>query len=199
MLQFITHQTPRFGIIEGAVAALNGGCKWIQLRMKDAPVEAVRQTAQQLIPLCKEHEAILVLDIDGVHLGKLDMPVSEARLLIGEKYIIGGTANTFEDIQGLVRQDADYIGLGPFRYTETKKNLSPILGLEGYARIMEQCRTNDLKIPVVAIGGITADDIPAIMETGVSGIALSGTILQAEDPEKETKKIIDLLNKYRKA
>ena len=197
MLQFITHQTPRFGIIEGAVAALNGGCKWIQLRMKDAPIEAVRQTAQQLIPLCKEHEAILVLD--GVHLGKLDMPVSEARLLIGEKYIIGGTANTFEDIQGLVRQDADYIGLGPFRYTETKKNLSPILGLEGYARIMEQCRTNDLKIPVVAIGGITADDIPAIMETRVSGIALSGTILQAEDPEKETKKIIDLLNKYRKA
>ena len=209
MLQFITHQTPRFGIIEGAVAALNGGCKWIQLRMKDAPIEAVRQTAQQLITLCKEHEAILVLDdyaqlaadldIDGVHLGKLDMPVSEARLLIGEKYIIGGTANTFEDIQGLVRQDADYIGLGPFRYTETKKNLSPILGLEGYARIMEQCRTNDLKIPVVAIGGITADDIPAIMGTGVSGIALSGTILQAEDPEKETKKIIDLLNKYRKA
>ena len=184
MLQFITHQTPRFGIIEGAVAALNGGCKWIQLRMKGAPIEAVRQTAQQLIPLCKEHEAILVLDdyaqlaadldIDGVHLGKLDMPVSEARLLIGEKYIIGGTANTFEDIQGLVRQDADYICLG-------------------------QCRTNDLKIPVVAIGGITADDIPAIMETGVSGIALSGTILQAEDPEKETKKIIDLLNKYRKA
>ena len=55
MLQFITHQTPRFGIIEGAVAALNGGCKWIQLRMKDAPIEAVRQTAQQLIPLCKEH------------------------------------------------------------------------------------------------------------------------------------------------
>ena len=111
MLQFITHQTPRFGIIEGAVAALNGGCKWIQLRMKGAPIEAVRQSAQQLIPLCKEHEAILVLDdyaqlaadldIDGVHLGKLDMPVSEARLLIGEKYIIGGTANTFEDIQGL--------------------------------------------------------------------------------------------------
>ena len=202
MLQFITHQTPRFGIIEGAVAALNGGCKWIQLRMKGAPIEAVRQTAQQLIPLCKEHEAILVLDdyaqlaadldIDGVHLGKLDMPVSEARLLIGEKYIIGGTANTIEDIQGLDRQDADNIAMVPI-------HLCPILGLEGYARIMEQCRTNDLKIPVVAIGGITADDIPAIMETGVSGIALSGTILQSEDPEKETKKIIDLLNKYRKA
>lgn len=209
MLQFITHQTLRFSIVEGAVAALNGGCKWIQLRMKEAPLEEVEKTARQLIPLCKEHEAILVLDdypqlaadldVDGVHLGKLDMPVSEARLLIGEKYIIGGTANTFDDIQNLVRQDADYVGLGPFRYTETKKNLSPILGLEGYARIMQQCRDNELKIPVVAIGGITADDIPAIMETGVAGIALSGTILQAEDPEAETRKIIDLLNQYRKA
>ena len=92
MLQFITHQTPRFGIVEGAVAALKGGCKWIQLRMKEAPLDVVEQTARQLIPLCKEHEAILVLDdypqlaadldIDGVHLGKLDMPVSEARLLM---------------------------------------------------------------------------------------------------------------------
>ncbi|AHF11547.1 thiamine-phosphate pyrophosphorylase [Barnesiella viscericola DSM 18177] len=208
MLQFITHQTLRFGIVEGAVAALKGGCKWIQLRMKEAPLDEVERTARELIPLCQEHEAILVLDdypqlaadldVDGVHLGKLDMPVSEARLLIGEKYIIGGTANTFDDIQSLVRQDADYVGLGPFRFTETKKNLSPILGLEGYARIMRQCRENDLKIPVVAIGGITADDIPALMETGVSGIALSGTILQAEDPEAETRKIIDLLNQYRK-
>ncbi len=130
MLQFITHQTPRFGIIEGAVAALNGGCKWIQLRMKNAPIEAVRQTAQQLIPLCKEHEAILVLDdyaqlaadldIDGVHLEKLDMPVSEARLLIGEKYIIGGTANTFEDIQGLVGKCRLY-RLGAFPIYRDKK------------------------------------------------------------------------------
>lgn len=157
MLQFITHQTLRFGIVEGAVAALKGGCKWIQLRMKEAPLDEVERTARELIPLCQEHEAILVLDdypqlaadldVDGVHLGKLDMPVSEARLLIGEKYIIGGTANTFDDIQSLVRQDADYVGLGPFRFTETKKNLSPILGLEGYARIMRQCRENGLKIP----------------------------------------------------
>ncbi len=209
MLQFITHQTDRLGIVEGAIAALNGGCKWIQLRMKESPIEEVKRVAEQLIPLCKKHEAILVLDdyaqlaadldTDGVHLGKLDMPVSEARQLIGEKYIIGGTANTFEEIQELARQDADYIGLGPFRFTETKKNLSPILGIEGYARIVEQCARQQLEIPIVAIGGITAEDIPAIMETGVSGIALSGTILQAEDPEEETRKILDILNKYSKA
>ncbi len=209
MLQFITHQTERFGIIEGAVAALNGGCKWIQLRMKDAPIEEVKRVAEQLKPLCEEHEAILVLDdhvqlaadldVDGVHLGKLDMPVAEARQLIDGKYIIGGTANTFEDIQELVRQDADYVGLGPFRFTETKKNLSPILGLEGYAHIVEECAQHELEIPIVAIGGITAEDIPAIMETGVSGIALSGTILNAENPEAETRKILEILDKYRKA
>ncbi len=209
MLQFITHQTERFGIVEGAVAALKGGCKWIQLRMKDASIEEVKRIAEELIPLCKEHEAILVLDdhvqlaadldVDGVHLGKLDMPVAEARQLIDGKYIIGGTANTFEDIQELVRQDADYVGVGPFRFTETKKNLSPILGLEGYARIVEACAQHGLEIPIVAIGGITAEDIPAIMETGVSGIALSGSILNAQDPEAETRKILDILNQYRKA
>ncbi len=209
MLQFITHQTPRFGIVEGAVAALKGGCKWIQLRMKDTPIEEVKRVAEELKTICQEYEAILVLDdhvqlaadldVDGVHLGKLDMPVAEARQLINGKYIIGGTANTFEEIQELVRQDADYIGLGPFRFTETKKNLSPLLGLEGYAHIVKECAKHNLEIPLVAIGGITAEDIPAIMKTGVSGIALSGTILNAEDPEAETRKILDILESYRKA
>ena len=74
MLQFITHQTPRFGIIEGAVAALNGGCKWIQLRMKGAPIEAVRQTAQQLIPLCKEHEAILIKALQNANIKIIGEP-----------------------------------------------------------------------------------------------------------------------------
>ena len=84
-LQFITHQTERYSYFESARMALEGGCKWIQLRMKEAPLEEVEQVALQLKPLCKEHEAILVLDdhvelvkkleVDGVHLGKKDMPI----------------------------------------------------------------------------------------------------------------------------
>ena len=93
-LQFITHQTERYSYLESARMALEGGCKWIQLRMKDAPLEEVEAVALQLKPLCKEHEAILILDdhvelakkleVDGVHLGKKDMPIDQARQILGE-------------------------------------------------------------------------------------------------------------------
>ncbi|MCU6769920.1 thiamine phosphate synthase [Barnesiella propionica] len=208
MLQFITHQNNQYSTIEGAKEALEGGCKWIQLRMKDSTIDEVKATALELKEICKKYEALLILDdhveltaeleIDGVHLGKYDMPPADARKKIGEQYIIGGTANTFEDIQQLVAQDVDYIGLGPFRFTETKKKLSPVLGLEGYKKIMEECRKHDIKVPVVAIGGITTEDISDIMQTGVSGIALSGAILNSSSPKTETSKIINLLNKNRK-
>ena len=85
---------------------------------------------------------------------------------------------------------ADYLGIGPFRFTTTKKNLSPVLGLEGYASILSQMKEANINLPVVAIGGITNEDIPDILRTGVNGIALSGTILRAENPVEETRKIL---------
>lgn len=204
MLQFITHTTERYGYVEGAIAALNGGCKWIQLRMKEADPDEIRKAVDKLKPLCQEKGAILLLDdlveltsqldIDGVHLGKNDMPPAEARALIGEKYIIGGTANTFDDIKNLVAQGVDYIGLGPFRYTETKRNLSAIIGIEGYKNIISQCRAAGITTPIVAIGGIEPDDITAIMKAGLSGIALSGAILRSDNPTETTRKIITTLN-----
>lgn len=201
-LQFITHRTERYSYPESARLALEGGCKWIQLRMKEASPEEVEAVALQLKPLCKAHDAILILDdhvelakkleVDGVHLGKTDMPIAEARQLLGEAFIIGGTANTFEDVEMHYRAGADYVGIGPFRYTATKKNLSPILGLDGYASILSQMKQADIVLPTVAIGGITYKDIPAIIDTGVNGIALSGTILQAEDPVEETRRILSI-------
>lgn len=204
MLQFITHTTERYGYVEGAIAALNGGCKWIQLRMKEADPDEIRKAVDKLKPLCQEKGAILLLDdhveltsqldIDGVHLGNNDMPPAEARALIGEKYIIGGTANTFDDIKNLVAQGVDYIGLGPFRYTETKQNLSAIIGIEGYKNIISQCHVAGITTPIVAIGGIEPDDITAIMKAGLSGIALSGAILRSDNPTETTRKIITTLN-----
>lgn len=201
-LQFITHQTEKYSYLDSARMALEGGCKWIQLRMKEATLEEIETTALQLKPLCKVHEAILILDdhvelakkleVDGVHLGKTDMPVAEARQLLGEAFIIGGTANTFEDVKMHYQAGADYVGIGPFRFTATKKNLSPVLGLEGYASIISQMQQSGIKLPAVAIGGITYKDIPAILKTGVNGIALSGTILQAENPIGETSRILSL-------
>lgn len=201
-LQFITHQTEQYSYLDSARMALAGGCKWIQLRMKEASEGEVETVALQLKPLCKEQEAILILDdhvelakkleVDGVHLGKKDMPIAQARQILGEAFIIGGTANTFEDVVQHHRAGADYLGIGPFRFTTTKKNLSPVLGLEGYKAILSQMKEANIELPVVAIGGITYEDIASILDTGVNGIALSGSILRADDPVAETKRILNL-------
>lgn len=201
-IQFITHQTERYSYFDSACLALKGGCKWIQLRMKEVALDEVEEVALRLKPLCKEQGARLLLDdhvelagklgLDGVHVGKKDMSVAEARKILGSSYIIGGTANTFEDVRMHKLAGADYVGVGPFRFTETKKNLSPVLGLEGYQKIREQMKRENIEIPMVAIGGINYEDIPAILQTGVDGIALSGTILRAENPVEEMKRILHL-------
>jgi thiamine-phosphate pyrophosphorylase len=205
-LLFITHRTERYGYLQSVEIALEGGCRQIQLRMKDCPVAEVEKTAHQAKDLCDRYKAVLYIDdhvdvcrsVDaaGVHLGKQDMAPAEARMVLGDKHIIGGTANTFEDIRLLHKQGVDYIGLGPFRFTTTKKNLSPVLGLEGYRAIIRRCGENGIFLPVLAIGGITIDDIPGIMQTGMSGIALSSTVLNADDPRKETEKIVTLIERY---
>lgn len=200
MIQFITHSNERYDHVEGAKLALQSGCRWIQLRMKDAMEIDFLRAAKKIRRLCDEYHATFILDdhvewvgltgADGVHLGKNDMPVDEARKMLGRNKIIGGTANTFEDVERLSRQGADYIGCGPFRFTTTKKNLSPVLGLEGYRDITAQMKAHDIQLPIVAIGGILHQDIPAIMQTGVTGIAVSGAILNAENPVEEMRLFI---------
>lgn len=202
-LQFITHFTDKYSYYDSAMMALEGGCQWIQLRMKDACEDEIERVARLILPECRRMGAVFVIDdhvelalrvgADGVHLGKNDMPVDEARRLAGDGFIIGGTANTFEDVQRLATQGADYIGCGPFRFTMTKKNLAPMLGLEGYKRILSQMKECGIGLPLVAIGGITSDDIPQLMAAGVSGIALSGSVLRAEQPVEEMRKVVEKL------
>lgn len=108
-LQFISHQNEKLGYLDGVREALAGGCKWIQLRMKGATDDEVRPIALQVKEWCREQQATFLIDdrvalvkelqIDGVHLGKNDMPIAEARKILGDGFIIGGTANTFEDVK----------------------------------------------------------------------------------------------------
>lgn len=200
-LQFISHYTEQRSYLDGIHMALEGGCRWIQLRMKDASDEEVEPIAIEAQEMCRRIGATFIIDdrvemvkrlgADGVHLGKNDMSISEARRILGNGFIIGGTANTLDDVKAHAMSGADYIGCGPFRYTTTKQRLSPILGLEGYRHIVGGMRAECIHLPIVAIGGITIADIPDIMATGVTGIALSGSILKAEDPVEETKKILE--------
>ena len=202
MLQFISHYTDRYRYLDSIRMALAGGCRWVQLRMKDATDDEIRPVALEAQKLCKEAGATFIIDdhvelvkeiqADGVHLGKMDMPIADARKILGEDFIIGGTANTFEDVKSHYEAGANYIGCGPFRFTTTKKKLSPVLGLDGYRQIVSQMRQAGISLPIVAIGGITAEDIPDIMQTGVTGIALSGTVLRATDPVAEMRRLIEI-------
>ena len=179
--------------------------------MKDASEKEILKTAESTRKLCRKYGAVFILDdyvelvertgADGVHLGKNDMPIDEARRLLGKDRIIGGTANTFEDIKRINSAGADYIGCGPFRFTTTKKKLSPILGLDGYKRIIEQMNAYRINLPVIAIGGILLPDVSDIMQTGVSGIAVSGAILNADNdnsPVATMKRFINELKSSNK-
>ena len=203
-LQFITHHNDHYSYIDSARIALEGGCRWIQLRMKDAEESMVEETALIIQQMCRTYNATFIIDdnvglakkikADGVHLGKNDMPIAEARKILGPDFIIGGTVNSFDDVlHHLQGSTPDYFGCGPFRFTSTKKNLATILGIEGYKLIIKQMHDNNIHIPLVAIGGIGKDDIPQLLANGVNGIALSGSILNANNPIKEMQDIINII------
>ncbi len=175
MLQFITHPSEKYSIAEEVQMAIEGGCRWIQLRMKDASDEEVRNVALEIIPMCQETDTFLIIDdrvelvnelrVSGVHLGKEDMDPMQAREILGPHAIIGVTANTAADIIKFKGKDVDYVGLGPFRFTTTKKNLAPEIGLEGYTEIVKDVRAAGVELPIVAIGGITEDDVKPLQES----------------------------------
>ncbi|MBF9141428.1 thiamine phosphate synthase [Hymenobacter properus] len=177
---------------EAAELACRGGVRWVQLRVKNQPPAIWKQLALDTQAVCRRHGATLIINdnpalaqeigADGVHLGKEDLPPDEAREMLGSKFIIGGTANTFADVQRLAAAGVNYVGLGPFRFTSTKEKLSPILGLAGYTEIMRQCQAMGITAPVIGIGGITLADVPALLAAGLHGVAVSGAIGATENP-----------------
>lgn len=184
--------------------ACQNGVKWVQFRMKEVGQDEYLEEALKLKSICQKYDARLIIndnvsvakeiEADGVHLGKGDMDPLEARQILGESRIIGATANTLDDIRKLSTKKVDYIGLGPFRFTTTKKKLSPVLGIEGYKNILGALNSEGINIPVIAIGGINAGDIKEILETGVYGIALASVINAAEDKASVIREIINELN-----
>lgn len=191
-LQFLTNATERYDELDEVAMALDGGCRWIQLRMKDADDDKVIAVGRAAACLCHARGAVLIIDdrvalchaigADGVHLGRHDMPVDEARRLLGAGAIIGATVNTPDDLRRAAAAGADYAGCGPFRFTTTKARLAPILGLEGYERLVKVRDGLGRPLPLVAIGGITIADVPSLMSTGVDGVAISGCVVRAAEP-----------------
>jgi thiamine-phosphate pyrophosphorylase len=198
-LHYISKATTNQSHLDAIAQVLRSGGRWIQLRIKDQPEEKVLELAMEARALCRSFGAKLIVndypfiakkaDSDGVHLGLQDMPIAEARRITGPDMIIGGTANTFDHILQRVSAGADYIGLGPYRFTKTKQNLSPIIGLDGYKEIMKKVKAANIDIPVIAIGGIQASDVPALMRAGVYGVAVSGALTDQADTAHQLKSI----------
>lgn len=203
-LQYITQDIPGKTQVQLTEEACAAGVDWVQLRVKNKPCAVWKEIALETLAVCRKYNAKLIINdsmtlakdigADGVHLGKNDMSTAEARKILGDKFIIGGTANTFDDIKMHISAGVDYIGLGPFRFTTTKDKLSPILGLEGYKEIIENCRKENLHVPIVAIGGIVTQDVAGILETGIYGVAVAGAITNAQDKLDTVKELMKALN-----
>ena len=193
-LQYISQGETASAQLKNIQDTLDAGCTWIQLRFKNAGIDELKNVGIQVRELCADHDATFIINdhphlakeinADGVHLGLSDMPTIQAREIVVPDKIIGGTANTLEDVFKRVDEGCSYIGLGPFRFTQTKEKLSPILGIKGYEDIMNVLRQRNISIPVYAIGGITLGDTQTIMQTGVYGIAVSGIITHHSDKKQ---------------
>lgn len=190
-IQYISHGDTIEAQKKNILNALEAGCKMVQLRFKSGSTDAIQEVAKQAKTWCTYANALLIIndsieiakavDADGVHLGLTDASIEDARKALGPSRIIGGTANTLEDVLQRIRENCDYVGLGPLRFTATKEKLSPLLGFEGYQRIIKELEILGLSIPIYAIGGIVQNDVELLRKTGVYGIAVSGMLSEAAD------------------
>lgn len=169
--------------LDNITMACSSGASLVQLRLKDVDEDILMTTAEKAREITGNYQTRLIINdhykiakavkSDGVHLGKTDSCPLEARKQLHSWQLIGGTANTLQDCVDLIEKGVDYIGLGPFRFTRTKHNLSPVLELIGYEMLLQKLKT---ETPIIAIGGITIKDVPDILATGVYGIAVSGEL-----------------------
>lgn len=195
--QGITIEDQEFNIRK----ALDNGIKWIQVRWKNAPENKFIKLCEISKKLCSNHQVICIIndhvqiakdiDADGVHLGLKDSSIEITRDILGKDKIIGGTANTISDVLQRMNESCNYIGLGPFRFTSTKEQLSPILGFEGYETIIRELKSKSLELPkIFAIGGVVLEDIGFLRQIGIYGVAVSGQITIQPATIKQFKTIM---------
>lgn len=180
-------------LVQQVDAALRGGATMVQLREKELEGEALEQEAREILALCRQFNVPLLINDDvmlakkigaeGVHVGQSDMAAAEARAILGPDAIIGVTARTVEQAQEAEKAGADYLGSGAVFGTSTKKDAKPM----DPAYFQQICES--VSIPVVAIGGITADNIRQLEGRKMSGFAIVSGIFAAQDIEAQTKKL----------
>lgn len=190
-LQFITHDIEQHSHIEQARIACEAGAKWIQYRCLTKSDDELLKDINVIAELCDDWGATLIVtdhihlngkaDIQGFHIEDMDADFRQLREELGEAITIGGSSNTVEGLLRIAEEGADYAGFGPFKVTTTKPNNAPLLGLEGYKDAIAILQQQQIELPVLAVGGVTLNDIDDLLKAGVFGIAASSAINQAED------------------
>mgnify|MGYP003328596250 CR=1 FL=1 len=198
-IQFITDNSNADELFSKVRSALIHGVRWIQYRNKTSADDIKLIEALQLKKICDEFSATLIINdsielcmesrAHGVHLGKNDMKISEARKILGNEFIIGGSTNSFEDVLQCVHEGADYAGIGPFRFTATKNNLNPILGRAGFEKIMTAYKERNLSLPLFAIGGVMESDVGFFINLGIYGVAVSSMIASSNNISSSVKSL----------
>ena len=175
---------------------LKAGTTFLQLRAKDMPYDAFLAEAKELAEIARRYnvpfvinddvEIAIACNADGVHIGQSDIKGRNVREMIGEDKILGITANTVEDAIAAEKSGADYIGAGAVFPTSTKMDVEVL----SYEALCEICAA--VSIPVVAIGGINADNMQELSGSGIAGVAIVSAIFSSEDVAASTAKLLGL-------
>lgn len=189
----------KFSHYEIAKMAIKGGADMIQLRDKSLPTGELIETAIKIRLLCNKHKVQFIVNdrvdvamasgADGVHLGVEDISITDARKLLGKNKIIGGTAHSLKEAKHAERNGADYIGFGHIYPTSSKIKTDKPKGVSLLQKVVKEIKT-----PIIAIGGINSGNIQDVINTGVHGIAVIGTVVRSKDPAKAVKEIKSKMN-----
>lgn len=190
--------------LKAAEAAFQGGVKIFQLRAKDELSDSDHlKLSKQVRELTRQYQVTYFVndnpeiaklsDADGVHLGPDDMPVAEARKIVGPNCLIGRSSHSYEEAIVGLDSGADYLAVGPIHQTDCKAVPNKVVGLELLERVLKKA-----KIPVVAIGGINHDNLASVAQTGVPCFGLIRGIMAAQDIEAEARQYVQSFSKYQK-
>jgi thiamine-phosphate pyrophosphorylase len=185
----------RAGLVDRAAAAVRGGATCVQLRLKNAGPREVIDLARALVaavsvPVIVNDRADIALAAGaaGVHVGPADLPVVAIRRFVPSGFVIGASLGSDRELENA--RDADYVGIGPLFSSPTKTDAGDAIGIAGFKRLSALC-----KLPAIAIGGITAEVAPQIMEAGAAGVAAINAIFRGADPEGATRLLAAAIGK----
>ena len=185
-LHYLTQDLPNLSHTEQVQMACEGGANWIQYRCFSKSDDEMLEELHPIASICDDWGATLIVtdhvhlvplaDIQGVHIEDIDADITLVRNQLGDAKTIGVSAINLDQIKKHIANGADYIGCGPFAHTDTKPNDFPLWGFDGYKKTVEALKYEGYTLPIIAVGGIKSEDVAALMDTGVDGIAVSAAI-----------------------